>query len=79
LKAKIIFKKGDDVLGSAIRGIAAQIAGHHTAKRNENMQMRWSCFDFDFYNEEQARRFEKAVGTYVAPQFQNDFKVEISN
>ena len=79
MKTKVTFETYDEILGSAVRGIAAQVAGYQTARGNTNIMLMLGSFDFDFANEEQARRFEKAVRTYIAPQFQDGIKIEIAN
>jgi len=43
------------------------------------MMMILDSFEFPFSDEAQTRQFESAVRKYIAPQFQTDIKIEISN
>jgi hypothetical protein len=83
MTATVKFKDGktDNYLASAIRGLAAQAAGDFSIVRGQNNigMLLTGDLKFQFNNAEKAHTFKKAVKTYIASDFQNDFIIEISN
>jgi hypothetical protein len=78
MKVEITFKKPDNFLAAAIRGLVSQIEGWQRVAGQTNIMMQLTdSLEFAFKDESQARRFEKAVRKYIAAEFQNDITIKL--